>query len=223
MVESVRGAGNQWAEELIQFAKTHPSVLLTHLLILLVLLAVTLVARQTSRSWLQSKEQFERIRFVASRPYAIAFVLSLLAVPALYGSAPASVRDVFGFLLIVPMLRLGSGLMNKPERVALHTVLVLFAVHLLVHVCPGGSHLQRMVLLATTALSSILMARVIWIWRSQPRDETGFWNLAGFAGTCLGFSLFAAALVANIAGWLSMAGLLAEATITSGLAPVPPS
>ena len=113
------------------------------------------------------------------------------------------------------MLRLGSGLMNKAERVSLHTALVLFAVHLLVNICPGGSHLQRLMLLAATALGVLLLARVIWLWR--PEDKIGHWNRVAFGGTCLAFAILSAAFIGNVIGWLSMAGLLVDATITSGL------
>jgi small-conductance mechanosensitive channel len=215
LLDSVQTTGRRWAEEVTQFAETHPTVLLVHLLLFVGLLAATLVARHGSRSWLPSEAKFARTRFVASRPYAVAFVLSILAVPGFYGSAPASVRDLFGFLLIVPMLRLGSGLMNKAERISLHNALVLFAVHLLVHICPGGSHLQRIMLLAATALGVLLLARVIWLWRGD--DRIGYWNRVAFGGTCLAFALLSVALIGNVIGWLSMAGLLVDATVTSGL------
>lgn len=102
LLDSVQPSGRRWAEEVTQFVETHPTVLLVHLLLLVGLLAATLVARHSSRSLSPSEAKFARARFVASRPYAVAFVLSILAVPSLYGSGPASVRDVFGFLLIVP-------------------------------------------------------------------------------------------------------------------------
>jgi len=41
------------------------------------------------------------------------------------------------------MCRLGAGLCNKSERTALHSLLSLFAIHMLVHLCPDGSLLLQ--------------------------------------------------------------------------------
>jgi potassium efflux system protein len=152
---------------------------------------------------------------VFQRPLSLAILVTLLLVFWLFPLAPASIYNLVGLLLIVPMLRLLPKLMSPSFRPVLYGVAAFYVVDRLRGLLVGADLDSRVVFAAECAAASLCclaLLRPSRLARVSNADEFPGWlNRAVQAGV----ALFAAAVVANVLGYVSLALLLGEGPLVS--------
>lgn len=211
--DTTQKASQTWLRDFWAFAREYWIRLLAHALLLVGLTIAAFAARRASRHWPEDEEELDRARFLVSRPFSVALIFAVLAGAFIYASVPAVGRDFFHLLILIPIVRLAPGLTTTTERIGLYGLLGVLGLHVLAQLCPEGSLLLRVMLLAAEVAAGSLMTYLLWRgrWRSgQPLTWRRGISLAACAVLLM---LFVAALFANVLGWVNLAHFLTESTI----------
>ena len=170
--------------------------------------------RRWSQGWSADDPTLERARFVASRPLIAAVTFALVAYTVIWQDAPASIGDLVGFILIIPVLGLGLRLVTAPYRPLLYGSTALWLFNRLWAVAPDGSPLRRVLLLLGSGLA---VAGGIWLVRRLGDETTslGRWGYAALTGLYIGTAMLLASVFANIFGWSTLAQILNEAVLAA--------
>lgn len=210
--DTTRKISRSWVQDFQAFAMDYWVRLFVHSVVFVILVIAAVAARRSSRTW-PEEEELDRARFLVSRPYSVALVFAVLSCVFIYGALPAAGRDFFHLLILIPMLRLATGLATRTERIGLYGLVGLLGLHLMVHLCPENSLLQRVALLATQVSALLLVGYLIWRGRWRHGHELTWRRGTALAGCGIAMSLFAVALIANVLGWINLGQFLTESTI----------
>lgn len=186
-----------------------------HFALLVVLLAVFASLARKVREWVEQKPDLARPLAVFRHPLAAALVLAILAGPWIYPDAPAALRELFGVLLILPLLRVLPLVVTPALRGALFLLAGLYLLLRLNELLGAGTALERGWLLVLTAVAA---ASVAWLFRPggpAARLEAGRWWRAARLAARLSLGVLAIALLANIGGLVSLSGLLTNGVVSS--------
>ncbi len=77
-------------------------------------------ARSHARDLTDSDPMIKTAMSIFERPFSIAALITLMITPRLYLSTPPAVYDAIGLLMLIPILRLVSPLLDAPLRPALY-------------------------------------------------------------------------------------------------------
>jgi potassium-dependent mechanosensitive channel len=186
-----------------------------HLGLLIFLLGAFASLARRVRAWTDDKPDLARPLTVFQHPFAAALVLAILAGPWLYPDAPAELRELFGLLLILPLLRVLPLVVAPALHGALYLLAGLYLLLRLNALLGVGTALERYGLLLLTAAAA---ASVAWIFRpngpAAQLDAGRLWSAARLAAR-FGLVVLAAALLANIGGLVSLSGLLTNGVVSS--------
>jgi potassium-dependent mechanosensitive channel len=191
-----------------------------HVALVVFLLAGFASLARKVRDWTEAKPDLAPSLAVFRHPLAAALILAILAWPWLYRDAPAVLRDLFGVLLILPLLRVLPMVVTPSLRNALYLLAGLYLLVRLNSLLGAGTALERWSLLLITAAAA---ATVAWIFRpGGPAEklEAGRWWRASRLVARLSLLVLAVALLANIGGFVSLSGLLINAVVSSAFAAI---
>ncbi len=104
-------------------------------------LLATVSLKRWSRSW-PTDPELDTARFVVSRPLSTALAFTLVSTVYIVGTVPGSIRDLIAFIAIIPVLRLGVGLVSASARPALLGVVLLWFINRFWELAPDGSLLH---------------------------------------------------------------------------------
>jgi small-conductance mechanosensitive channel len=157
-------------------------------------------------------------RHILDRPISAAFILALFLIRLFYPLAPPPVVHVLMLSALVPVLRVLPRIVWPEMRAPLWSLAVLVALRELSMVASEGTVLQRLLLLAVSALGIGTAALVAGPGgRGAGRHAGALWRTALF-GTRLALVVLVAAVAANLTGRAWLADRLAGATILSAYA-----
>ena len=188
-------------------------------LLVFLLFGFALLARKV-RSWTEAKPQLAQELAVFQYPLAAALVLAILAGPWLYPDAPAVLRELFGVLLILPLVRVLPTVVTPSLRSALYLLAGLYLLLRLNTLLGAGTALDRYALLVSTAVAA---ATVAWIFRPGGPAvllEAGRWWRAARLAARFSLVILAASLLANVGGLVSLSSLLTNAVVSSAFAAI---
>jgi potassium-dependent mechanosensitive channel len=191
-----------------------------HLALLVFLLGAFAALARKVRAWTEHKPDLARPLAVFRHPFAAALVLAILAGPWLYPDAPAVVRELFGLLLILPLLRVLPLVVTPSLRTALYLLAGLYLLLRLNGLLGVGTALERYGLVLLTAAAA---AAIAWVFRRDgpaARLEAGRWWNAARLAVRLGLVVLAAALLVNLIGLVSLSSLLVNAVVSSAFVAV---
>ena len=191
-----------------------------HLGLLVLLLGVFAMLSNKISRWTEDKPDLADSLAVLQHPLAAALLLAILSWPWFYVDAPAVLRELFGVLLILPLLRVLPLVVPPSLRSGLYLLAGLFLLLRLNGLLGVGTALERYSLLLLTAAAA---AAVAWMFRRGGAGatlEAGRWWSAARLAARLSILLLAIALLANIAGLVSLAGVLTNAVISSAFAAI---
>lgn len=187
-----------------------------HAVITIVLLLTILATRRT-RSW-RDEPEFAAIQRVIERPFAVTALLALAFVRPIYPTAQPAVFAATGMLFVIVELLVLRALMPRISAGALWLAGIYLIVAKLSYLLPGGTPLQRLLLLVVSlggaglliAAWRVFDRREDWQrWRGRPVARLAF---------AASISLLVIAGAANLAGILGLAILLTESVLDSILA-----
>lgn len=191
-----------------------------HLGLLVLLLGAFASLAGRIKRWTQDKPDLAHSLAVFHHPLAAALLLAIFSWPWFYPDAPVVLRELFGVLLILPLLRVLPQIVAPSMQNALYIVAALFLLLRLNGLLGVGTALERYSLLLLTATAA---AAVAWIFRRggpAAALEAGRWWQAARLAARVAQLLLAAALLANLAGLVSLSGLLTNGVISSTFAAI---
>jgi potassium-dependent mechanosensitive channel len=202
------------------YLSTRQGNLWVHLAALVFLLAaVSMLARKVG-AWIEAKPDLAGPLAVFRHPLAAALVLAILLYPWLYPDAPAVLRELFGVLLILPLLRVLPLVVPPSLRNPLYLVAGLYLLLRLDGLLASGTALERYSILVLTAATA---ASVAWIFRPKgpgaKLDAGRGWAAAQLVAR-LSLVVLAVAILANVGGLVSLASLLTNAVVSSAFSAV---
>jgi small-conductance mechanosensitive channel len=152
-----------------------------------------------------------------ARPWSAALLLSAPIAAAIYGPLPPTLRDVFGLLLLAPLLRLLPDLVPPVFRRPLFWFAALFALGRLAAIAPPRTLLERLVLLAVTAGALLVLARGLRPGGWARFVRGGAWGIATRAAALLAVGMLSASAVAGVIGNVALAERLTHTTVGGAL------
>jgi small-conductance mechanosensitive channel len=178
-----------------------------------VYLSGALLLRYWSRSWPQDDTSLDAARFVVSRPLSVALAFTLVSMDWVLGEPPGPARDLGAFLAILPVLRLGTGLLPRSARSLLYGSIVLFVLNRSWALVPDASLLRRLLLVVVTTAALVGAIWLVRRWRRAADIKlTGWWRVATL-GLYLASIILAVSLLVGILGWSTLAQLLTSSTV----------
>jgi potassium-dependent mechanosensitive channel len=206
---------NEWGL-LRQYLEAHRGGTWAHLGLLILFLAGFVALARRVRRWTEEKPDLKASLAVFRHPLATALVLALLiGRPLFYPDAPIVFRELLGVVLILPLLRVLQLIVTPSLRGALYLFAALYLLMSVNSLLMAGTVFERYTLLL---LSVAAAGTVAWIFRPGGRAEQldggAWWRLARL-GARISLLILGIAVLANIGGLVSLAGLLTNAVISS--------
>jgi len=186
-------------------------------LLVLLLVIFYALARKVDQ-WVNDRPELGPTLAIFRFPLAAALVMAILAGSWLYPDAPSVLRELLGVLLILPLLRVLPPMVNPVLRGPLYQVIGLYALLRLDILLGTGTSLERYTLLLITTAAFAVATLMFRPGGPGAKLEAGpWWRAVRFAGRG-GVMVLLTALLANIGGYVSLAGLLTNAVIASAFA-----
>ncbi len=209
LTESLRES----ARALRQYADRAGRNLEVQLGLFVVLAAMFLRLRGRSRAWPRDDKGLVACARLVQRPVFGALLLALLGGVLLHPRAPLAFYELSSVLLVVPVVVLMSGVVQKRVRGPLYALAAIFVAERLWESTPAGTPLERTVLLGLTVVSGIALTRAIRPPSTLPEIVAGRWWRAVTIAGRVGLAALALAVVSNVVGNVSLARLLAMVVV----------
>ncbi len=165
------------------------------------------------QQWPQSFGQSEGTVDIVAHPIASAALVSLVLTRSMYPGAPLALHDLGRLVTVIPIAVLLSRAFAKHQRAVLFTLLTLFVLDVIRGLLQTQPLSSRLSLLVLTALGCAAMAWALITKRAITGRGRGAWGRVADLVSRLAILTFGAALIANVAGLVSLAELLGEGTM----------
>jgi len=203
------------SREALRFFRDYHDRVFVHAALGFLLFLFLLLLHWRSKKWDVDAEAFATTRHILSRPLSTTILIELIITNTLYPFAPAIVSHATSLLMLLPLLRLLPGLLSPSMRMPFYLITAMYALQQVYDLAITPSLLQRIFLLLATA---IIFIGLIWLIRPGGRARRrmgGAWWHATVNGIQIAAFITLLSLLANIFGNVSLAELLARATLTS--------
>ena len=157
--------GRYWFDTLREFVEERQGRFSLIGLIFIAALVGALVLRRRGRAWDTEDVSLDAARHVASRPVSSALAITLVCMAFVIPRAVGPVSDVVALLALVPILRLGIGLVAPHIRRLLYGVTAVVILQLLTTFAPDGTVLRRLLILIVTTVGLIGATQLVRRWR----------------------------------------------------------
>lgn len=189
--------------------------LLIRFVFFLILASFLFLIRTRSRKWPEEDEALRESAKIFARPISVALLLSLLMTLWTSPQMPLAVRELFGILMIFPLIWFLPGLINPRLRAPLYGLGGLYFFQQIYEQLPKNSLLPRLYLFVTITIAFV---GVIWFFKrvrphSALKQRRWIQTITWFARLCV--VLFGVAWFANLFGNITLAGLLTISTFLS--------
>ncbi len=202
----------QYSEEYYTAYATRIAVIRVFFLLLLLLLVWL---SWKSKSVISARPELAEYRNTLRRPFSAWMVLFAFGMIALQDDLPLMAKQFVLLIIWVPILRLLPRKAFKLVGPWVYMSAVFYAFGIVGYVLSADELLFRIVLLVTNLLMLVTM---LWLVRRSSdliKSYTGTWLTLIKASVWLGFLAILTAIVSNLAGNVTMAQMLSQATIDS--------
>jgi small-conductance mechanosensitive channel len=201
-------------EAIRAYVRDESGQVVAHCVIFIFVLLLILFYRRRVQIWVRQDASLEQTARLLERPVAGAMVLSVLLGEWIHPRAPQAWVQLLGLVLLIAILRLLPRMLPANLRSGLYMLVVFYVLHRLLQMIPGGTLLNRLVLLV---LCVVACGGFVWLARQLTRTgepKNSGWSRAVTAAARLAAAIFAAAIVANFFGMVALATLLETGTLT---------
>jgi small-conductance mechanosensitive channel len=194
-------------DDLQQFLQTYRGRILLHL-VLFVLLAGWLFFLRRGLT-LEAVERLgdSSAMLVLERPFSTTLLLALITVPVLYPEAPSAALRIVILPSVIPIVRLLPRLLPETLRHWVYLFAVMYVLDLFRSLLPGDWLLTRLLLLMIAAGGSVGLGMFLRL-RGAELSAKGSRERLLLLALRLATLLFAASLVSNFAGNMTLADVL---------------
>jgi len=182
-------------------------------LVLWVALAALLISlRHRSKAWVQKDPSLDRAVSLFDRPIAAAAVLILALTNIVDTQAPAAWLDVLNLVLVLALLFLLLGVLDKSLHPMLYLLIPLYFFFQLVNLAPVASLAHRLAILALGLVGVVYCVWFLRVLRAAPDRLPPAWQRALERGMRLAILLYAAGMIANVLGSVRLGALAVVGT-----------
>ena len=213
-------ARQYWITTLVEYVEARVGQFYFLLALFALFLVGTSALRRWGRSWPADDRSLDAARHVTSRPLSTALAFTVASWEFVLPRVVGPISDIVTLLLIVPILRLGVGLVAPHVRPALYGLSAVVVVNLLLTVVPDGSVLRRLLLLILIAVTLLGATRLLSRWRAAQEVMRSRWGGVAQVGLSVAISVLAVSLAANLLGWAALSRMLWAATVVSAYSAV---
>jgi small-conductance mechanosensitive channel len=187
----------------------------------LVLLAVAmLVLRRRVALWAKQDRSLQPTVAILDRPFAAAFVVTLLVSELFHPEAPQAWGDFVGLILLLALLRILPGMLPDSLRSGAYLLALVYFLDKLTDLAPDGNMVNRLALLALTVAGGL---SAYWFYTKlrEIRDQApSRWLSAAVLFAILFVLSCAAATIGNLIGAVGFAVLKTEGILQSAYAAI---
>ena len=207
-VDSARG----FLDDLQEFLKKFRDRILLHVVVFLMIVALFYFLRRGLTPAIAERLGVDSAIFVLSRPLAASFLLALLASPLFYPEAAANILRVAMVPTVIPVIRLLPGLLPKMFRRWIYMFVALYLLDFCRYLLPQDWLLTRLTLLLIAAGGCVGLGLFLRSRRAE-LSASAFGARLIMLTLRSALLLFAASLVSNFIGNMTLAELLAGAPV----------
>jgi potassium-dependent mechanosensitive channel len=209
-------SSSQWEALSAYAARQMPSFFI-HAAIFLVISLGLLWLRRRVQSRLKEEGATARSAILCETPTAAAFLVSLLLTRWIYPQGPRLLFGIVGALALIPSAIILRHLIHRDLFLSLYGLAIFYVIDQLRTVVAAGQFLPRLLLLGEMLG---IIGLLVWSLRSVDRLDSQisrFWRLKMMikVAATLALILAAAAFLANITGYVTLANLLGNAILNS--------
>jgi len=200
---------------LVDYAREQTQPLVGSALAFVATLLLALALRGHLRRRLAAGEEPRGPVVVFERPISIALLGGIVVASTLMSNAPSLASRAIGLIVLAPVVRL---LMPLSERPTQPLLLALAGFYLLDRVREVVDHVaiaERAILLLEVVLAALVIVRVLRSRRWRKLIEAARFGRLAERSLRVLLALFVLSALANLAGYVSFARLLAEGTLNS--------
>ena len=221
LYDSQNSITTQW-NTLVSYARQQRAGFVAHALILVSFVAALYWARRRVEPWVMAEPSLVGVARVFNLPVATALVLSILVSRWIYPQAPRMMIAILGAAALIPTVIILRQLVERHLFSVLNALVVFYFVDLLRTILTALPLASRLLFLAEMLAGLIFLT---WLIRSkklsEARDTERNWLLEIVsAGARLASVIFLIAFIANVLGYVSIAGLVGNAVLGSAYAAV---
>jgi small-conductance mechanosensitive channel len=214
LVSTIAGQFRSDRRELAEYLSQERRLLLLDLLFLVLAFSLLTVLRKELSAEIQV-DGLKKITHILNRPLASALLVAALLSSLLHSQAPTAWFKLLTLLVVIALIRLLPGLLPAKLVPLLWVFLALRLIDGLTDSFPEASEAGRLLTFSTTVLSGLLL---VWFWKSLDCCQDRFWLVLFRAGIWLSALLLGVALLANLFGGVSLAGVLSSGVLRIVLA-----
>jgi small-conductance mechanosensitive channel len=205
------------------FARANEGSLYLHLIIFLFLLIIIyyfFMQNREQKLFDEGDEALKAYGFFVSRPVSATFLITLFFSIWLYRDPPVAVAELVVVLLLIPVLRLSSGVVVEGRKRAVVALVVIYLFVFIHNNIVAYPLLQRILQVMITLATMVLFAWLIKNTWPLKKQYLRPWPKLLFQFFPFGEVLLLVSLISNIVGNVSLAQLLTEAMVKSVLVAV---
>ena len=205
-------SSQRFVEDLQEFIQRYSDRIVLHVIYLLALVALFLVLRRGLTPEAAERLGGSAAIFFLDRAYSTSFLLALIALPLFYPGAAAAVLRIATLPTVIPVIALLPGLLPKSFRRWAYMLLVMYVLDFLRYLLPPDWLLTRLLLLVVATGGCVGLGLFL-------RSRAAELSLLGARGRLvllavrLGLFLFAASVVSNFVGNMTLAEILVTAPV----------
>ncbi len=218
LIQYLRTSLQRKTASLREFGRSQQQPIIAYIGLFLLLLVGLGALKRSSRRWGVDDVALKASAHVLSRPVSTASLLTLASTRLVFPLAPTVFFDVLQVLWIIPLLRLIPGMLDPSMRLSAYGVLALWEFFQIADLLIDQPLAMRGVLLLIAILALVGLAVLLKpnSWLRQQHPVKWWWAVTPAAR--LGVLVLGTSIVANALGFVRLAWLLTEGTLTAGAA-----
>lgn len=154
---------SEWWSVVSSVVRNEPDRVALQGLIFLVVALLVRRSRKAARAWTAADPSVAFGMSVFEKPVALAALVALSLTPWIYVSTPPAIDDLVALVLVAPVVRLVSPLLDKSVRPALYMLAGLYVIYRLQDLIEGAPIVARLIFVVEMIVA---IAIVIWSIRS---------------------------------------------------------
>ncbi|MGI8786935.1 MAG: mechanosensitive ion channel domain-containing protein [Pyrinomonadaceae bacterium] len=217
LVQETENSFATQAADLSEYAARQSDRFILHGIILILLVGGLFWARRRVRPFVEKEPELEQAVTIFKLPVITALILTILLSGWLYPQAPRLLSSLLGAAALIPVVVLLRRLLEKPLFPILNALVIFYFVDRLREITAALPTVSRVLFIAEMAGAIIFL---VWFLRSKrlaSKVEAGHFRVFAAIKKAIPFALviFCAALLANVFGYVSLAGIIGKGILGS--------
>lgn len=213
LLQQISASYRESMRALRQYADRAGRQITFQVLLFVVLAVVFFRLRRRAGTWPVDERDVLAFARLVDRPIIGALLVAIFSGAWIHPRAPVAFYEISSLLLVVPVVVLMGGVVQRRLRGSLYILAALFTAERLWELTPPGTTLERGLMLALTAVTAVVLWRTLRPPAEVPAIVAGRWLQAITFVARAALGALAIALLSNLVGNLSLARLLTTVVV----------